>query len=1413
LTGQQRGWPSGPLIIPEGLATRFAFLAGRRLETILDVVAPSYGPARLSDFRTIGHASFVERRPEMTIPVEFILPYVPALFVRHCQARAGRVGESMTQIEAAVLYTDIAGFTALAETLAKQGPGGSEELGRLLNSFYEPLIEEIAEYGGDVVKMAGDALVAVWVAEGDRSLTEAALRAAQCALSVQALMAGHEAGNGLRLSLKAGVSAGTLQAMHVGGVRNRWEFVIAGKPLVDMGIAEHLANAGDVIVAPDAWALVGATCEGSPLELGCVRLVSVREPIARMSMPTPEVPEDLAPVLWGYVAGAIRPRLEARLVDWLAEMRRVTVLFVQLPDLIEGRADQLPRTQVVMRALQETLYQYEGSVNKLSLDDKGITLLAAFGLPPLAHSDDAARGALAGLAIRDLLVRLGERGAIGIATGRVYCGEVGGRRRREYTMIGDVVNLGARLMQASWDFGNLLCGTDTAQSARARVEFERLPPVSLKGMAGLVPVYRPKRPAPTVTHGGAVFGREAERAALGRALDAQAAGRGGLVMIEGAAGLGKSILIADMIDRARERGVVSVVGCASAIETNTPYFAWRPIFRELLGIDDVSAAEANRERVRARLGSTGGFDAMISLLNDVLALDFPATEITERMAGLVRADNTRELLMEVVRSAANTAPIIIVIEDAHWLDATSWALVGAAAKLVPAALILLGSRPRDQWPGDVAAIFDSPETTRIRLVPLSGADLVALACDRLNVRELPESVSDVLRTRVEGNPLFAEELTLSLRDTGLIVIDGTTCRLAPGVEADRIAPPASMQGAILGRIDRLDPSQQLTLKAASVIGRLFPARVLRDIYPIESERERVREYLGDLNRLDFTREEPNAADTPHAFKHAMIQDVSYHLMLEAQRRSLHRSVALWYEREGGSDLALSFPLLAHHWDRAAEASRTVPYLDQAGERALRGGSYREAIDFFARAIAALGTSEGRDPARRARREQALGEAHLALGDLVESRMHTSRALTLLGRPVPSGRIRQAASLAIEIGRQLLTRLRRPPSHHAESSTARMASAADAVIGQLCYFDQDLLLGLHSAIRSLNSAEVGGPSPELGKAYATVAVAASLVPLPSVAKFYAQRAREAVDGLDDFQARAWVLELVGFLELDAGRWAVARKSLEEAVAIAERTNDWRRWSEAIGELARLDFHQGNFARGRERFALQHERASRRGHEQARIWGIHGQSLNCLRMGRDADALILLKDSPVNSGGPIGVTDAILGGGLSAVAHLRLGNHVEARQAAESTVRRIASTRPMVGYSLDGYAGAAETLLAIAEFSPSPDAARIAASACAYLRGFARVFAIARPRAALLSGREHWGRGRRRRAIRAWRKALKLAEQLGMPFEIGLAHSALAVHLPVADASRSRHLTESVEVLTRLGAIHDIRQLESAGSGEA
>lgn len=184
-----------------------------------------------------------------------------------------------------------------------------------------------------------------------------------------------------------------------------------------------------------------------PFTLSYTRLDSIHAPLTpRRALPYPAVP-GLDLVLRSYIPGAVLSRLVAEQATWLAELRRVTVIFVNLP--VGDLTTRFEQAQAAMHALQTALYRYEGSVNKISLDDKGITLVAALGLPPLAHEDDAARGVQAALAMRQALADLGVHCAIGVASGRAFCGEIGSLQRREYTMIGDVVNLAARLMQAA----------------------------------------------------------------------------------------------------------------------------------------------------------------------------------------------------------------------------------------------------------------------------------------------------------------------------------------------------------------------------------------------------------------------------------------------------------------------------------------------------------------------------------------------------------------------------------------------------------------------------------------------------------------------------------------------------------------------------------------------------------------------------------------------------------------------------------------------------------------------------------------------------------------------------------------------------------------------------------------------------
>jgi class 3 adenylate cyclase len=422
-----------------------------------------------------------------------ISSYVSALAARRLVGRHEPLHEPEDeQLTAAVLFADISGFTALTERLAQTGRGGVEELTELLNGCFGQLVRLVADYGGDVVKFAGDALLALWPA--DEGLSEVTAQAARCGLAMQRALHASELGAGRHLSVRIGIGAGKVSAAHMGGELNRWEFVVGGPAISQTCTVEHLARPGDVVLSPEALDQVRDICAGEQLPAGAGQAVGLRvtavQPLAVARPPPSAAARQVAgAALRGYVPGAILARLDAGQSAWLSELRHLSVLFLGLPDLDDIKPGTLRRANDLVCAVQEALYEYEGSVNKLGVDDKGATMVAAFGLPPVAHEDDSVRAVRAALGIQARLRRLGVRYAIGVATGRAFCGSVGCDLRREYTMIGRVVNLAARLMQTAPD--DVVCDGATRQVAEAKLIFEALPPRRLKGVAEPVAVFRP----------------------------------------------------------------------------------------------------------------------------------------------------------------------------------------------------------------------------------------------------------------------------------------------------------------------------------------------------------------------------------------------------------------------------------------------------------------------------------------------------------------------------------------------------------------------------------------------------------------------------------------------------------------------------------------------------------------------------------------------------------------------------------------------------------------------------------------------------------------------------------------------------------------------------------------------------------
>ena len=187
--------------------------------------------------------------------LDTLTSYVPRLVVhRHFTDPAPITAPTVETFPAAVLFADISGFTLLTEQLAQRGPVGAEEMAGLLNAYFGQLIDLITAHGGEVVKFAGDALLALWPAR-DEDLPKVTHRTAQCGLAIQSRLNNYEAADGVRLALKVGIGTGKISTKHVGGMHNHWEFLVAGAPLFQMGVAEKQAQSGDVVLSAEARAL------------------------------------------------------------------------------------------------------------------------------------------------------------------------------------------------------------------------------------------------------------------------------------------------------------------------------------------------------------------------------------------------------------------------------------------------------------------------------------------------------------------------------------------------------------------------------------------------------------------------------------------------------------------------------------------------------------------------------------------------------------------------------------------------------------------------------------------------------------------------------------------------------------------------------------------------------------------------------------------------------------------------------------------------------------------------------------------------------------------------------------------------------------------------------------------------------
>ena len=1410
---------------------------------------------------------------------EVLASYVPKLIQNRVIADPSPIESPVAEeIQAALLFADISGFTLLTERLAEKGPTGVESLARILNKYFGQLIDIIHDYGGDVVKFAGDAVIAVWPIVSDLGTADSVsradhwqwtMRATECAIKIRERLTNYKAEDA-NLYLKLAVSTGRVSTAHVGGVFNRWEFLLTGNPLVELGIANSLAKAGDILVTPSAWKLIRNDCYAHPIEFELKEAIAQGGRLDALNKPSSifssnkklNIPDGAENSLRAYIPGAIINRLTAGQSSWIAELRRVTILFINLPDLDQDT--KLEFAQNIARLVQRSVYRYEGSINKINVDDKGITIVAALGLPPFAHEDDPARGVQSALMIRKELTNLRVRSYIGITTGRIFCGSVGNDSRREYTIIGNAVNLSARLMGAAGGQFMLidkqgipiLCDRATYDSAREVIEFESLPPQQVKGRVDPVAVFHPLEVKKSVIRPSTeLIGRQEEKAMIANALQELTRGAAHQsIILQGEAGIGKSRLFEDLVRQAETLHVKMFIGGGDAIEKTSSYRAWRPIFNKILDIEEAPAnaelTEKDRSLIRARVVEKltevdRDLARYAPLMDVILPVPMPDNDLTSAMSGEIRAGNTRELLTRLLNHEAMQAPLLIVMEDLHWFDSASWALLADVQQKVRPVLLALNTRPlSDPIPVQFKQITDTPDVRLVRLEAMLLDDVEALVCQRLGVKSIPPLIGRLIREKSEGHPFFAEELAYALRESGILIIEDQECRVDSRLmNFEDLALPDTLQAAITNRIDGLDPSEQLTLKVASVIGRIFAFRVLQAVHPIESDKPALHDYMDTLTRLSLTLVESEAPDLAYIFKHAVTQEVAYNLMLYSQRRQLHQAVAEWIEQSNQKNIKSFYTLLAHHWAQAAETPETarnvhairkaVEYLEKAGEQAMENYANAEAIQFFDQALeweAKLPKPEGKQTLRnqqirRARWHSRAGLAHYGIGSLPDCEKHVRAALRILGSPIPESRAQFALGLFPQIVRQVFHRYF--PAcfigslKGREREVAIEASRLYELMGRNYFYSQETLPIVYCILRFINTAEKAGPSPELASSYTGMAVLAGFAQLHPLAETYVERALAVAKEVNQPSNLITVGVVTSVYKITVGKWDEVRARAEQAKAICEQIGDYRQWGDSMDVLGESALISGDIQYAINILKVLLGEARQRRNPLQVGWGLMGVAAINIRLGNEASAVPMLEEALQILEEIPNLASSINTNGQLALANLRLGQDEKALTYAGKVLDLAANISPTV-YSMDiGFAAVAEVYFALWEKtlqSPShglvPEKHKLSAErALKLLRAFRKVFPIGQPYAHYYEGWYEELTGKPQTAVKSWRKGLEAAQRFNLPYEEGLIRVKLGSYLRDDPNACKEHFARAIQIFEKMGAVHELRFAGRAQAGEA
>lgn len=861
------------------------------------------------------------------------------------------------------LWADLSGFTPLSETLVRKfGPRhGADELGLYLNHFYNAIIAPVDMYSGSVVDFSGDAITC-WFDDDDGQRAIAAAQTMQAAVQ-PFLNLQLTAGESISLGVKIAIASGPARRFCIGDPAIQYMDTLAGVIMDRLAGAGSLAETGEILLDESVEANLA---EGQRIaewrtdldtrrRAAVLSLDSPFEPPPSIPLPHPTFDEEqirpwLLPDVFEYIQNGQG--------EFLTELRPAAALFMRFDGLDYDDEQASDKLNEVTCAVQRILFEYEGVLLQVTIGDKGSYLYAAFGAP-ISHEDDVLRAATAALKLRNLPAQIPSLASvrIGLSYGVMRTGGYGGASRRTYGVLGEDANLAARLMEQAGS-GQILASEAIWEETETDFHWQRLPAVQLKGRQ------YPIRPAilqgwmeqdmadlPEVTAALPMIGRQAELALIREKLELARQGYGQIVRITGEAGIGKSRLLAEVLEQTDDDEMTCYGNECESYGTHSAYLVWQPIWRAFFDVDPQLSLQQQIDHLEKKLAEINpDFLLRLPLLSASLNIPIPDNILTEGMDAKVRKTLHESLLVDCLRAWVGPAPLVLVLEDLHWIDPLSLDLlnvIGRAIKELPI-LLLLTYRPliENHTVSLLPDLINADYLTHIELTELVPAEMKELIVSRWAGFGLRGVVSNALverlSMRTQGNPFYMEELLNYFHGQGLDLRYDSTW-----AQADL---PDSLHSLILGRIGQLTDRHRITIKAASILGRLFRASWLYECYPLLGSPIQVTADLDTLSRLELLVQEKPAAPLSYLFKHVITQEVAYQSLSYSTRARLHQQFASYIEDAFADDLQPYLDLLAYHYERSYNLPKKREFLRKAGEAAQKIYANEAAISYFSRAL-------------------------------------------------------------------------------------------------------------------------------------------------------------------------------------------------------------------------------------------------------------------------------------------------------------------------------------------------------------------------------------------------------------------------------------------------------------------------------